>query len=1128
MTEISDYFAAQPSAEDEDLHTIITLKKEFVDLASEPQVNMERFGKLLEHQELIYRLFIHVVDNLLVFYGTGTGKTKIIVSICEYYKKVYERFLLAQERLTFKPYIERVIILVKGPSVQKNFIRELIKHSSKEFKVTDTGIRKIRSRERQFYIILTYGSLASILSSMSDDQIEAEYSGSAVFIDEGHNLRSDPDVKSDEKINTLIQLKRLTTHAKRIKLMNLTGTPCINSTEDVFYLLYLFPDRKGYEIDINDMKSLPELSERKMFKYFRGRVAYFRSFDIGIKQREMGVPIDGYLFNVYKCKMSELQTKVYHKAILKGKNKRTPFHQNEKQISNFVFPDGSYGTEGFKRHITTGKGLLNFTVDPSFEPYIKDLDKLKKLSPKTAEIIRRVKETKGVKIIFSDSKEGSGLYMILICLLAHGYERFTNKERVFRMKNGVKTLVLKSKPRVAVYIPETSAEYDNMFAVQHHPENIDGEKIEIILVSMVGGESVSWRYVRQYYFLSPSWHQAARSQALDRAFRLDAYLELIKKYGEIVVDVFNLCAVPNMKYIVKDEDDREEDGEEYNLDPEEDKSANILRDVVSFRDEESSSVDIALYKRIELKDKVHSKVIKRLMEGAIDSNINYKHNVREDDIKGSREMNYSQKPIKPYPKHIDLDSLTEDTVRELTKDIKYYKNITFEPEPLTGRTVDESTFDVYHSQELVEKILEEIIDFLLIKNVLTYSQILELCNSYKEKYVLEALNLLITRRQTLLNRFGERCFVVNNEDVFFLQNTFPHSTLSPYFTEILHVSEKQDFKEYASSMESERISEKLKNANKKEALEIFDTISVDNKSKIAEEIFMKKISDAKLTEIEKVIFKKVKSNLYKFSEPLGDIMAIRKIIDKKRKGKNRGRKAKNPEKLKIKKYTSVDDIEFEENPEGEMEEVYIHTVHKLSVRENNYGTQTMKIKADFKMRLYKPSEQRGWRDLAPYEIVSYNKLVQLENIPKLYQIEAKFDIYGIYEENTGRFLVRDTTKFDKNETDGRKKGQGRELSSWSWPDIVDLLWKLHKTYDMPLPSIVENISKPRSSEMRETLKRKKSAFTEVDNLDKEKLYFYYRWQMSNLKIKSKNSEEKTIPFYIKKFMNKNKMVRKDN
>ena len=117
MIQLDDLLASYPSLTPmpPNIQNQVTSKQEFSELVTGPRESQPGPGQFFKHQELIGRYVIWA-DRLMIIAGTGTGKGCSIVRCAEYYKRQFAQ----------GGNIKQAIILVKGPSLIREFRRQIV------------------------------------------------------------------------------------------------------------------------------------------------------------------------------------------------------------------------------------------------------------------------------------------------------------------------------------------------------------------------------------------------------------------------------------------------------------------------------------------------------------------------------------------------------------------------------------------------------------------------------------------------------------------------------------------------------------------------------------------------------------------------------------------------------------------------------------------------------------------------------------------------------------------------------------------------------------------------------------------------------------------------------------------
>jgi hypothetical protein len=398
-----------------DIQWDIACRKEFFVLRSNPEkkniIDKNR-REFFFHQQLV-EAYSRIYDRIFVVHETGTGKAGTIINIVD--------------NLIMNKSDKKVFVLQPGTHTKEDFKKQILKLTShpdlfySNIKTDNPNVRKyqIQNNIRKYYNIETYQIFTTTFEkkNLTEDQIIEEYSDSCFFLDEIHRLRNQKqnDSIDGDPENIYKVLWKIFHIAKRIKIVLLTATPMINSTDDFVPLLNLIlPADKQLPTSWN----YNYVNIRQLEYYFRGYISYIKNMDLGVIRKEMGKTInykhkikisndkttikptikkieDNKIITVrddmkqpiseiheetipssvkiFPLEMTGLQRDIYLNCIKNIKIKN--FRQDELNISIAIFPDGSYGEAGFKKNIKFNYDNYEFT--PYFFSYFKLYDEIK-------------------------------------------------------------------------------------------------------------------------------------------------------------------------------------------------------------------------------------------------------------------------------------------------------------------------------------------------------------------------------------------------------------------------------------------------------------------------------------------------------------------------------------------------------------------------------------------------------------------------------------------------------------------------------------------------------------------------------------------------------------------------------
>ena len=585
-------------------------------------------GQLLKHQIFISRfLSSHTPYNgLLLMHDPGTGKTCSSVGAIEQIRK---------EKTDFR----RALVIMKSDKLIRNYIRELvfictdgcyIPEGYYDDMTEETRRARIKKLYSEFYEFHTYETFSKELSSYSNQIIKKRYSNHIIVIDEVHNLRRRDNASQYKSIFRLLHT------ALNTKILLMSGTPMRDQSYEIADILNLIlplsnqmptgkefnkeylesryeeeedEDNKDKENEENEENEEME-DDKKIYvvrndpytksqlkSYFRGRISYLRSMKSDARKIfvDSSPPLRLEFFHLYRVDMSDHQSKSYKKAFKidadDQNKKQSTFYSNSRQASLFVFPDGSYGNEGYQNYFQRDKN----GKDKRSELDLSTVDKIKEYSCKYAECIQKILDhPDDCHFVFSNLVKGSGLLLFSRLLEIAGFSRATGKSS-------------RPSPRYALFTGEESSakEMNDIIEIFNNDNNYSGQYIRVILGSEVLAEGFTLKNIQHVHILTPSWNFSETDQVIARAFRLFSHDELQKQYPNqpINVRIYLYCAISDIK---KKED----------------------------------SVDYKMFSMCEHKD-VSIKSVERIMkEMSIDCRLNDERNRDKNATDGSRECDY--------------------------------------------------------------------------------------------------------------------------------------------------------------------------------------------------------------------------------------------------------------------------------------------------------------------------------------------------------------------------------------------------------------------------------------------------------------------------------------------------------
>lgn len=686
-------------------------------------------GTLMKHQKIIARfLSSHTMyDSLLLVHMMGSGKTCSAIGAIEQIKNESNNF-------------KGAYIFAKGRGLLNNFIKELrdkctagqyipegysadtntcgaVKKKGIHLTDLETSIRTKRLYQHFYHFSIgpnkptTFETFAKHLKRTSDADITAMYSDHIIVIDEVHNLRIQNYNETDDsnKIQIYDQFHRFLHLVKNCKILLLSGTPMKDTPDEISSIMNLIlPHKEQLPTGDEFITKYLEQEGPNLYKVkqdmisdlkskFKGRVSFLKSMKSEVEKKFIGKNI-GKLqhFIVEPIKMSEYQTSCYKNAISLDKKGKKGVYSNARQASLFVFPDKSYGSNGFTQNLIRkqvsktytvnksndkkDKPIYSFSLKPDVIKSIKGnnneetLEKLNKFSSKYAYVIKKILDNpKKLCFVYSELVTGSGSIVFAQILKLFG----------FKSANG--TEGQKTDLRYGLLTSDTasSKQMSNIINCFNQPANKHGEIIRVLIGSGVVREGMSFYNVQQEFILTPWFNYSETEQAIARGYRLNSHSTLLK-YGESpTVSIYQMVAMPGKKLM---------------------------------------SIDLHMYETSEDKDISIRRVMRLLMESAFDCALNYKRN-KINGKNGGRDCDYQ-----------DCDYKCDEI------DMKYIKN------KLPIEEIDNSTYQLYYSDPKVKAIRKKLDNIFKKYNEFDIESIVKYFDGeYTEWEIRNTLNTIINK-----------------------------------------------------------------------------------------------------------------------------------------------------------------------------------------------------------------------------------------------------------------------------------------------------------------------------------------------------------------------------------------------
>ena len=687
-------FMSYPEIIDTDFYEKIYLKKEFRDYEIKDKINWEKKKEhikdfSLEKHQLFLRNYISPdtpYNGILIFHGTGVGKTCTAISIAEGFKK------------TLKNMNKRILVI---SNLKKNFENELynfhkerikknpedvVQCTGKEYELGKDSLylsqqqreKEIDKLKKIYYEFVGYQKFANYIIDSTDGWkgsdkdinekikkfISAKFDNRVIIIDEIQNMKTD---KKEETKNIQPILEAIIKYGKNIKLVLMSATPMFDRPDEIIFYINLLLQNDGRKkiersqiFDSRDGTLKPD-ADKKLRDIFKGYVSYIRSekpfvFPFRIYPKESYVPNIHYYMSGQKielnkqlkytklitCPMQNIQLNTYiyylEKKLKDGKLKQENDNindaedidveiENEKKtmgllhnltkISIITYPtikqlhnedykengtlntigsftksavDADYdnGGGGFYKSIKiVGKrkkiqykyqshGI--FDKDTLNEAPFMDEKHLYKFSTKFDQILKIIKKSKGLSLVFSQFIEQATLSFALM-LEQNGFLRYSlegEEERFLldypknKFGGGRRDPICYLCSKGINYEEHTDDKHNNFHIFKQakyilyfgsttndivkikrdealkkfcSENNKYGEEIKVFIGTRTISEGLDFKRLRQVHIIEPWYNLSRHEQIIGRAIRNLSHRDLLEE--ERNVEIYQYASIIN-------------------------------------------------------------------------------------------------------------------------------------------------------------------------------------------------------------------------------------------------------------------------------------------------------------------------------------------------------------------------------------------------------------------------------------------------------------------------------------------------------------------------------------------------------------------------------------------------------
>ena len=303
-------FMFYPEITDPNFNENIYLKKEFRDTEIKDKQAWNKIIKkkdfTLEPHQIFLKNYISPdtpYNGILIFHGTGVGKTCTAISIAEGFKK------------TLKNMNKKILVI---SNLKSNFMNELynfrkekdkqnpediVQCTGKAYELGEESLyltkdqkrKAIEDLKKSYYQFFGYGKFANHIlenthgwdgsEKMINDKIKRfisnEFDDRVIIIDEIQNIKTDKKYDFTKNIQPI--LESIIKYGKNIKLILMSATPMFDRPDEIIFYINLLLQNDGREkIDKNEIFNVKDGTlklhgEKKLREVFTGYISYIRA-----------------------------------------------------------------------------------------------------------------------------------------------------------------------------------------------------------------------------------------------------------------------------------------------------------------------------------------------------------------------------------------------------------------------------------------------------------------------------------------------------------------------------------------------------------------------------------------------------------------------------------------------------------------------------------------------------------------------------------------------------------------------------------------------------------------------------------------------------------------------------------
>lgn len=583
-------YVPYPLLDDPKFNSVLSNKKEFTVKANHQQTKQsfsltvwQRFVKNYLSPSTPY-------NGILLFHGTGTGKTCTAISIAEQFSFKKPHLVLLPPNLEhgFKKQIFDVTKLVveKSGGIDFDNVPQCTgskypllvpNRRSLPLPALEDKVNKIINARWQFK---GYMKFANEYHRLKEEVAKSEkqearraarfdkvlrdiYSDRVIVIDEAHNLKTASEETAKRVPPTIEHVLRV---AQNVKLILLTATPMFDNASEIVYLLnLLLINDKRQPIDVKSVfdssNTLTKEGAQALVEASRGYVSFQpvdnpEAYPLRLypklpphrapKYDFFGEPyvasdmpkaalVSSHFGDHQRAAYEALRPSAQTSLDLDAGTETNYRLQAIVQISNIAYPAStkkkSKADDDFSSCFTAsgGRWSYNTSVVAKHGEFLSP-ELIGKYASKMKRIVDYILSSEGVVYVYS-SFIYSGVLPLAFALEHAGFQKFGGTQL---LKSANKT---KGKGSYILLTAnkDLSPNNDAEIAAAKHLSNKDGEKVKVILGSNVATEGIDFKFIREVHILEPWYNLSKVEQIIGRAVRQNSHADLPPEKRNVTV-----------------------------------------------------------------------------------------------------------------------------------------------------------------------------------------------------------------------------------------------------------------------------------------------------------------------------------------------------------------------------------------------------------------------------------------------------------------------------------------------------------------------------------------------------------------------------------------------------------------